>query len=102
MLINLVSDAALYVQWLFLTGSVSNGVFYLLVGGRAINIDFSFTFIPVHVQDLNCVGTESRLQDCQLSTDISSFCITCLHIALVECNLQCKNYVFVLVVLYLS
>ena len=64
--------------------------FYVLhPGGRAINNVYNnSTLVPVHVQDLNCTGTESSLQECQFDTSISNFCMNQSNTAGVECYFQ--------------
>ena len=66
--------------------------FYVLhPGGRAVNNVYNnSTLVPVHVQDLNCTGTESTLQECQFDTSISNFCMNQSNTAGVECYFQGK------------
>ena len=45
---------------------------------------------PVRIQDLNCSGSESRLEECSFNSTISDDCTSPLNTAGVECTLTSK------------
>ena len=45
---------------------------------------------PVHFQDLNCSGNESRLEECNFNSTISDDCTNRMNTAGVECTLSSK------------
>jgi len=45
---------------------------------------------PVHLQDLNCSGDESRLEECNFNSRITGDCMNRSNTAGVECSLAGK------------
>ena len=63
--------------------------FFLLIGGRAV-VGRPFFAGPVHLQELNCSGNESRLEECNFNLNISDACMDRVNTAGVECTLTSK------------